>query len=170
VCYRATMYQYVYPLIGLMTECQYDLCKRDDCLKMVETWAAAGKPYFEGENPSLADFYWYNLWLGNNWTQMDEIKVPWKHKDVIAKYPASKKIIDAVEALEGPAAVISQSLGEGDAPITVVNQTGMFGSLPGQMPGNARKFNVFGEGESLHPNAVAYAGDKKASIDMPLTL
>lgn len=35
------MYQYVYPLMGLMTECQYDLCKRDFALDQVEAWAAA---------------------------------------------------------------------------------------------------------------------------------
>lgn len=167
--YRATMYQYVYPTMGLMTECQYDICKRDFALQVVEDWAALGKPYFEGENPSLADFYWYNLWLSNNWVAPDEIKLPWKHKDVIDKYPASKKIIDAVEALEGPAAIIMQSLGEGDAAITTVNATGMFGTLAKSMPGNARKFN-FTDGGTLHPNFVAFAGDKKDYFDMPLTL
>jgi len=171
VAYRATMYQYVYPTLGLMSECQYDICKRDFALQTVEDWAAqkAGQPYFEGEKPSLADFYWYNLWLGNNWVANDDFKLPWKHKDVIDKYPASKKIIQAVEALEGPAAVIMQSLGEGDAPITVINSTGMFGNLAKKMPGNARQFN-FTDGGTMHPNFVMYAGDKRRNFDIPLTI
>ena len=46
-----------------------------------------------------------------------------------------------MEVLEGPAAIIMQSLGEGDVAITTVIATGMFGTLSKSMPGNARKFN-----------------------------
>ena len=127
VCYRATMYQYVYPTMGLMTECQYDICKRDFSLDIVEGWAKENDgPYFCGANPSLADLYWVNLWLGNNWVMNDDFELPWKHKDVIDKYPASKKIIDGMLEIPAVKTVCDQSLGEGDAGVTTVNATGLF--------------------------------------------
>jgi len=126
VCYRATMYQYVYPTMGLMTECQYDICKRDFSLDIVEGWAKENDgPYFCGANPSLADLYWVNLWLGNNWVMNDDFELPWKHKDVIDKYPASKKIIDGMLELPAVKTVCDQSLGEGDAGVSTVNATGL---------------------------------------------
>jgi len=168
VVYRSTMYQYVYPLFGLMTECQYDICKRDFSLDIVEDWAKAGTPYFEGTEPSWADFFWYSLWLGNNWAAIDDIKVPWKHMDVIDKYPASKAIIEKVALLAGPKHVYGTAIGEGDASAEMVNSTGFFGMLSKTMPGNARKFAFE---VPVHPNMVAYVGeDAKKAIDMPLTL
>lgn len=165
--YRATMYQYVYPTMGLMTECQYDICKRDFCLDQIEAWATENAgPYFCGAEPSLADLYWVNLWLGNNWVAIDDIVLPWKHKDVIEKYPNSKVIIDSMLANDGVKAVCSASIGEGDACIDVVNTTGFFGMLAKKMPGEGRKFN-FDDGAAMHPNMVGYS-DKKATIDMPL--
>jgi len=167
--YRATMYQYVYPTMGLMSECQYDICKRDFSLGIVEDWAKAGSPYFEGAEPSWADFFFYSLWQGNNWVGNDDFKdLPWRHKDVIDKYPASKAIIDAVAALEGVKHVSSTPLGEGDAPVEMVNATGFFGMLAKQMPGNARKFN-FTDGGTMHPNMVGYS-EEKGKFDMPRTL
>ena len=74
VVYRSTMYQYVYPTMGLMTECQYDLCKRDFALDQVESWAKlhAG-PFFFGDSPTIADLVWASLWLGNNWVQVTHV-------------------------------------------------------------------------------------------------
>jgi len=168
VVYRATMYQYVYPLMGLMSECQYDICKRDFSLGIVEDWAKAGSPFFEGSEPSWADFFFFSLWMGNNWAQNDDIKAPWKHKDVIDQYPATKAIIEAVSKLEGVKHICSTAIGEGDAPVELVNQTGFFGMLAKEMPGNARKFN-FTEGGTVHPNMVGYSEDK-GKYDMPLSL
>jgi len=168
VVYRSTMFQFVYPLIGLMTECQYDLCKRDFSLTVVEDWAKAGTPYFQGAEPSWADFFWYSLWLGNNWAANDDINAPWKHKDVIDKYPASKAIIEAVAELKGPKHVYGTAIGEGDASIEMVNSTGFFGQLAKEMPGNARKFAWE---TPVHPNAVAYVPeDMQKMINMPLTI
>jgi len=168
VVYRATMYQYVYPLMGLMTECQYDACKRDFSLQIVEDWAKEGSPYFMGTEPSFADFYWYSLWLGNNWVQNDDFDLPWRHMDVIEKYPASKKIIEAVAELDGPKTVFSLVIGEGDASAELISSTGFFGLLSKKLPGNARKFNWSGD---VHPNFVAFAEpETKAVYDMPLNL
>jgi len=168
VVYRSTMYQYVYPVMGLMSECQYDICKRDFSLDIVEQWANKGSPYFQGTEPSWADFYFHSLWMGNNWVGNDDFKgLPWRHKDVIDKYPASKKIIELVGELEAVKYVNSTGLGEGSPSVELVNQTGFFGMLAKEMPGNARKFNY---NTAVHPNAVAYVGDAAAQINMPLTL
>jgi glutathione S-transferase len=167
--YRATMYQYVYPMMGLMTECQYDICKRDFCLNQVEAWAKAKEgPYFFGAEPSLADLYWLNLWLGNNWVAADDFDLPWRHKDVIGKFPASKAIIDAMLEIPAIKTLNASACGEGDAPIDIINATGFFGLLAKKLPGNARKFD-HPAGAAVHPNMVPYS-DKKAEIDQPTTL
>lgn len=168
VVYRATMYQYVYPLFGLMSECQYDVCKRDFSLGIVEDWAKAGSPYFEGKEPTFADFFLFSLWMGNNWVQNDDFDLPWKHKDVIDEYPATKAIIEGVGKLEGVKHVCATAIGEGDAAIDIVNATGFFGMLAKEMPGNARQFN-FTDGGKMHPNMVGYS-EEKDKFDMPHTL
>lgn len=88
---RSTIYQYVYPLFGLMTECQYDLCKRDFFMEIVERWLTEQR-YLGGDDdePSMADFMLYSVWTGNNWVWNDatfgEGRLPWRMKDAIPKY------------------------------------------------------------------------------------
>lgn len=178
VAYRATMYQYVYPLMGLMSECQYDLCKRDFALDTIEAWGAASEGNFlTGSEATLADLYWYNLWLGNNWVANDEpfASLPWRHKDVIDKYPASKLAIESTAALEGVQAVDAWTLADPDRgnpeqgglqvpSIQVVNATGMFGMLKPPIP-VGRNFKQ--DGDMMHPNFVGYS-EQKAEFDKPI--
>lgn len=171
--YRATQYQYVYPLFGsgLMTECQYDICKRDFSLNIIEDWAKdeTSGAFFEGAQVTFADFFFYSLWMGNNWVQGEQFKeLPWRHCDVIDKFPSSKALIDAVADLEAVKTVVSTAIGEGDAPIELVNATGFFGMIATSMPGNARKFNNTDGGE-MHPNMAMYSEDK-AKYDQPKTI
>eukprot|EP00041_Stephanoeca_diplocostata_P005574 m.64366 g.64366 ORF g.64366 m.64366 type:complete len:297 (-) comp15876_c0_seq1:199-1089(-) len=173
VVYRATMYQYVYPLMGLMTECQYDLCKRDFALDQVEGWASKNAgDFFEGEAVSLADIHMYSLFLGNSCTSDDKFKgkLPWRHCDVLDKYPATKKLIEAVGAIEAVKTLNDVSLQAGDIMIPSANQfatSGAGGFCSTTWPGNARKFKQ--EGDMLHPNAVMM-GNGKDVYDMPRTV
>lgn len=169
-CYRATMYQYVYPLMGLMTECQYDLCKRDFALGIVEDWAK-GSPgtFLTGENPTVADFVLASLFCGNNWVQDEAFKgLPWRHCDVIDQYPASKKAIDAVLALKGVAEINDLNL-EG-APGCNLWNTVIAKDALGKELNKGRNFAVVGAegGPMLHPNAVPYVPGMKEYYDKPL--
>ena len=170
VCYRATMYQYVYPAMGLMSECQYDICKRDFALDQVEAWAkAVPGPFFFGNWPTLADFTWASLFLGNSWTKDEHFKMEWKHSEVIAKYPHSKKVIDAVLALPAIAAHLKVGYGENCPDIITWNDHVTKMIMAHDMPGTGRKFNRYPDGPTVHPNDVsADVGGSKAKFDMPL--
>jgi glutathione S-transferase len=162
VAYRSTMYQYVYPTMGLMSECQYDACKRDFALDVVEGWAKANSSKFFDAEVTLADLCWYSLWLGNNWVKTAEgmDKLPWKHADVIDKYPASKAIIEACAALPGVKEVDGWCVFEGSyqiASITQWNDGGAFGMLKIDNMAKTRTFKF--DGPTIHPNQVPYAGD-----------
>ncbi len=117
----------------------------------------------------MADLFWHSLWMGNCWVADDKYsKLPWRHGDVIAKYPASKQIIDAVDKLPAVREVCDLMIGDGAPSATLVAQTGFFGMIQPELPGNARKFNF---SASLHPNFVGSAPiEVKSTIDMPLTL
>lgn len=101
VAYRATMYQYVYPTMGLMSECQYDLCKRDFALDTIEAWCKESSGQFMcGDAPCVASYVLASLYVGNCWVQDAKFEgLPWRHCDVIEKYPCTKRVIDAVLAL-----------------------------------------------------------------------
>lgn len=163
VCYRATMYQYVYPSMGLMSECQYDACKRDFALDVVEGWAkSSGGDFLGGESISLADCCWYSLWLGNNWVKTIEgkDKLPWTHEGAMEKYPNSKKAIDKCATVEGIKAVDDWMVAKDDIQVASINvaiENKFFGMLN---PDNMAKNRTFKfDGDMIHPNQVPYAGD-----------
>lgn len=173
VVYRATMYQYVYPTMGLMSECQYDACKRDFALDTVEAWAkeVADSNFLCGPEVSLADLCWYSLWQGNNWSKNAEgmDKVPWKHWEVINNYPASKAVIDACAALNGVQEVDDWAQFSEDPPIQCASintaiQAGFFGMLSADKMAQTRTFKF--DGDSIHPNQVPYAGEAGAAFNV----
>jgi glutathione S-transferase len=168
VLYRSTMYQFVYPCMGLMTECQYDLCKRDFALGVVEDWAKANEgDFFFGNAPTVADFALASLFLGNQWVQDDAFELPWKHKDQRAKYPASFKVIDATLALPKVAEFNNTPIGD---PCPSINAFVTFTKtfMAAKLPGTGRTFVQ--DGEMLHPNMVQMnmPDGSKAKYDKPI--
>jgi glutathione S-transferase len=176
VCYRSTMYQYVYPTMGLMTECQYDACKRDFCLDIVEGWAKASESKFFGEAVSYADLCWYSLWLGNNWikTAPGLEALPWTHAGAIDKYPASKAIIeacgelDAVKQVDDWAQFSEEKNEDGSPKIQVASinyaiDNGLFGMLSMDKMAKVRGFKI--DGDTIHPNMVPYSGEAGAAFN-----
>lgn len=175
VCYRATMYQYVYPAMGLMSECQYDACKRDFALDIVEGWAKSSSgDFLTGESITLVDCCWYSLWLGNNWIKKIEgkDKLPWTHEGAIEKYPNSKKAIDKCATVDAIKQGDDWAAAKGDIQCPSINaaiEMGMFGMLK---PDNMAKNRTFKfTGDMIHPNQVPYAGEAGAAFNVfePIT-
>jgi len=171
--YRATMYQYVYPCFGLMTECQYDLCKRDFFLDELEKFASLHSgPFFFGIEPTFADFAWASLVTGNGWVDEPEFEIPWKLKNVLPKYPNAQAVYDGVMALPEIAEFHTIDIGEGCPSAFTWNKYVTKQIMSPSLPGTGRKFKQFTtDGESMvHPNDIPYmpAGTKEL-YDMPLT-
>lgn len=170
VAYRSTLAQYVYPTMGLMTECQYDICKRDFALDIIENWAKnSGGDFLLGESVTLADLAWYSLWLGNNWIKNMEgkDKLPWTHEGVADKYPNSKKAIDKCASVDAIKAGCDWAVAKGDiqcASINMAIEKGFFGMLKVDNFAKTRTFKL--DGDTIHPNQVPYAGDAGAAFNV----
>jgi len=165
VLYRATMYQYCYPLMGLMSECQYDLCKRDFALDVVEAWCKEGAD-IGGSSPTLADFWLASLHMGNCWTSdtsFDALPVKWE-RDLLPKYPSMQATILALLANEGVQSVNTTSISEAAMDIVSFNKFASPKFLAKQLPAG-RDFVYDRKDGMVHPNAVAFMPNMKAIFD-----
>merc|ERR1711907_309141 len=149
-----------------------DICKRDFALNLVEGKAKEYPGnFFFGNEPTLADVYWWSLRYGNGWVDNDEMfkgKLPWRHKDVLSQYPNSKKVIDGMDALPAGKAVVNWAIADEargiQVPsILVVQETGFFGMLSVDNFAKVREFNPTA---TVHPNDVGMNPEAKKSINM----
>lgn len=171
--HRATTFQYVYPALGKMSECQYDLCKRDFCLDIVESWAKESREpgSFQVGGLSLAELCWYSLWLANSMVSNDEKfegRLPWRHCEVVENYAHSKVILDAVEALAAVQEVNDMKLERGHIHLPSINgaiEAGMYGFLSPDSLAGARRFKQ--SGDQIHPDMVGYSS-RKVEFDQVL--
>jgi len=172
VVYRATVYQYVYPLVGLMTECQYDLCKRDFSLKVLEDWVQSS-PYFGGNELCVADLALVSLHLNCLWTmdpKFDELPIKWE-RDLLPKYGGLKRIIDQVLDHPSVKEVNSTALGENCPSAIMWNEMITPQMLSKSLPGKGREFcfdNAAEQGGMIHPNAVPHVPGMSQVFDKPL--
>lgn len=136
----------------------------------MEGWAKATTgPYLQGDAPSVADFVLASLYLGNGFTQDEAFKeLPWRHVDVIEKYPATKKAIDAVLALPAVAASNDTPMNEASPSINMWNG-GIAKNVLGKQLNAGRTFAVTGPegGPMVHPNAVKFVPGAKEHFDKP---
>mmetsp|Transcript_25682 Transcript_25682/g.59201 ORF Transcript_25682/g.59201 Transcript_25682/m.59201 type:complete len:292 (+) Transcript_25682:41-916(+) len=165
--YRATMYQNIYPLMGLMTECQYDICKRDFTFSICEDWASKGKG-MGGAEVTMADLAYYCVHMGNSWVDDDETfsHLPWRLKNVKSKYANLMKVVGRCESHPGIQAIDKIDLGP-----TRPNIMAMIGGGAKMFFGQAKlpKGRTFAHlAETIHPNDVIYTpAEVKATVDIP---
>jgi len=113
VVYRATVYQYAYPCMGLMSECQYDLCKRDFALKQVETWCSESGDYLAGSSMSVADLYLAALDMACHMTQAPKFSnLPWRWCTSIREFPMIDKTLQLLKQHPAIHRVNTTPLGE----------------------------------------------------------
>jgi len=167
--YRATMYQYVYPMFfGLMTECQYDLCKRDFCLEIVEEWCKDGI-YLGAAEPSISDFYLVSLHMGMMWNHKPEFKRKWEWEKVLpSKYPNMWKVINKMLAV--PAVKEVHEANPSEKICGANTWADMVAPMVGQkeMPGEGREFVYDHPKGMVHPNLISMSDHGKDFVK-PIT-
>jgi len=176
VLYRSTAYQYIYPLIGLMTECQYDISKRDFAMEIVDKWCAdSGSAFLSGKDkPGYADFALAAIHGTNCWTRDESFNVAIKwERDLLPKYPNMKKCIDAL--LEYPAIKEVRNVTIGDPQVTNCPSTETWTNfvakqaMGNEMPADGRMFKFDAE-KIPHPNWLLAPGmeETRKLFDMPI--
>jgi len=171
VLYRSTVYQYVYPMMGLMTECQYDLCKRDFALNIVNEWCQSSA-YLGGGEPCVADLALVSLHLNCLWTsneKFDALPIKWE-RDLLPRYSNLKRVIDNVLDNYSVKEVHSTALGENCPSANMWNEAIAPQLLAKEMPGKGRDFcfdNPPDKGGMIHPNVVPYIPGMSDIFDRP---
>jgi len=166
---RATLYQYVLPLMGMMSECQYDLCKRDFALNMVEGWCSKGK-FVCGDTLSFVDLDLLSVHQTNMFNQHESFDVPWKWAEKLPNYPSMHRLLtETLPKMDAILKINTTSLGDG-APATILFQEQVAHNvLPHKLPGRGRMFQYDASDGMIHPNAVPYLPTEMKNIfDKPV--
>jgi len=158
--------------MGLMSECQYDLCKRDFALKIVDDWSESSA-YLGGEELCVADLALVSLHVNCLWTKDEKfnaLPIKWE-RDLLPKYGGLKRVIDHLLGNPSVSEVNATALGENCPSADVWNEAIAPQMVAHEMPGKSREFcfdHPQDKGGMIHPNAVPYVPGMNDVFNKPI--